>query len=102
MEIKFISNLAMSLLKYINRVQLIHSLISREATGSSEEFAKKLGISKSMLMIDLQELRELGAELEFCHVKGSYRYKRPFQFIIGKEKNSLKGGRKIMISLPVQ
>lgn len=82
----------MSLLKYINRFQRMHDLITREATGSCEEFAHKLGISKSMLMIDLAELREVGAEFEFCLIKKSYRFTKPFTLIIGREKRQIIGG----------
>jgi len=70
----------------------MHDLITREATGSSEEFASKLDISKSMLMIDLGELREIGAELEYCRIKRSYCYKRPFTFIVGRENRQIIGG----------
>jgi hypothetical protein len=70
----------------------MHDLIRREATGSCEEFAGKLGISKSMLMIDLNELREIGATIEYCPYRKSYFFAEPFEFILGAKQDRIKGG----------
>lgn len=56
----------MSLLKSIYRLKRLDSLIKKEATGTAEEFAEKIGISRSMLMINLDEMREMGAMIKFC------------------------------------
>ncbi len=90
----------MSLLKYIHRVQQMHDLINREATGSCKEFANKLGISKSMLMIDLNELRTIGAEIEFDLHKRSYYYQKPFNFIVGRGREQIMGGENLYSFLP--
>lgn len=55
----------MSLFKTIERIKQIDSLIRRKATGDSGEFAEKLGISRSMLMLNMQELRDLGVKIEY-------------------------------------
>jgi GTP-sensing pleiotropic transcriptional regulator CodY len=49
----------MSLLKSIERLQRIDYLIRKEATGTSDEFAEKVGICRSMLMENLREMKEL-------------------------------------------
>lgn len=75
----------MSLLKYISRFKRIHELIKKESTGTPKEFASKLGISRSMLMIDLQEMKELGAEIDFCKIRRSYHYRIEFTVLIKSE-----------------
>lgn len=64
----------MSLVKTIEIVKHIDSLIRRKATGNSREFAKKLGISQSTLMLDLQELRDMGFNIKYDRNIHSYKY----------------------------
>jgi hypothetical protein len=83
----------MSLLKSIERLQRLDYFIRKEATGSSAEFAKKLGICRSMLMENLGEMKELGAQLNYCPRRRSYVYLNEFTLIIGKDtKNKARGG----------
>lgn len=81
-------------------------LIRRRATGSPEKFAERLGIKKTMLMEELQELRSLGAEVKYCKTRESYEYANKFLLKIGveaNEQNSIKGGQNYMEEiLPVQ
>lgn len=86
----------MSLLKFITRIQRIDSLIRKECTGPSDEFASKVGISRSMLMDNLREMRELGAQIEYCPRRKSYFYEGSFELVIGNpSKKKLVGGREI-------
>jgi biotin operon repressor len=86
----------MSLLKFITRIQRIDNLIIKECTGPSDEFASKVGISRSMLMDNLREMRELGAKIEYCPRRKSYFYESPFELVIGNpSKRKLVGGREI-------
>ncbi|MFN8844567.1 MAG: DNA-binding protein [Chryseotalea sp.] len=91
----------MSLLKSINRLKQIHKLIKIERTGNPDEFAKKLGISRAMLMINLQEIKELGAEINFCRYKNSYYYINDFLIIIQnkKDQKKIRGGRCSLMAL---
>ncbi|HTH58446.1 MAG TPA: HTH domain-containing protein [Cyclobacteriaceae bacterium] len=73
----------MSLLKYIDRLKRMDSLIKKEVTGTSNEFAEKLGISRSMLMENLNELKELGAEIAYCSYRRTYHYTNKFSIVIG-------------------
>jgi len=83
----------MSLLKAINRLQRMHHFIKIESTGTSEEFSEKLGISRSMLMENLREMKELGAQIFFCPHRRSYCYLNDFSLLIGEaSRNKLKGG----------
>ena len=64
----------MSLIKYIERIRHIDSLICRRATGTPEEFANKLGIRRSTLFLSLQEMRELGVDIRYSCIQQSYYY----------------------------
>ena len=83
----------MSLLKYIYRLKRMDDLIRRKATGDSDEFAKKIGISRSVLMENLREMRQLGASIAYCQIRNSYQYIDEFDLIIGQSfKSKIKGG----------
>lgn len=88
----------MSLLKYIERLKRMDDLISRKATGCAKEFAKKLGISKSQLYEDLNDMKDLGAPIEYCSQRKSYIYQSETHFLIvfQKEGSLLKGGKNIL------
>lgn len=76
-EIQKIS--AMKLQKTLERYKKIDKLIKRENTGTPQEFAGKLGISKSQLYNCLDELRIRGAEIIYNKAKGSYVYQYPVE-----------------------
>jgi hypothetical protein len=87
----------MSLLKYVERLKRMDDLIRRKATGTPKEFANRLGIKKTMLMEELQELKALGAEIAYCKVRESYHYTDTFILRIGIDRNeqkAIKGGHK--------
>ncbi|MBN8577380.1 MAG: hypothetical protein J0L66_10585 [Cytophagales bacterium] len=86
----------MSLLKSIYRLKRLDSLIKKEATGTAEEFAEKIGISRSMLMINLDEMREMGALIKFCPIRKTYYYAEEFNLLIGNMVR-IKGGNNIGI-----
>ncbi len=85
----------MSLLKYLERAKRIDDLIRRKATGSAEEFSHKLGISRSVLMDHLRDMRDLGAPIRFCDTRHSYYYEEEFSFIISRraEMSKVMGGK---------
>lgn len=72
-------------------------LIRRKATGCADEFAAKLGISHSQLYQDLKEMKELGAPLEYCHIRKSYIYSREARlvFTFQRDFKQIKGGQNI-------
>lgn len=85
----------MGLLKYLERAKRMDDLIRRRATGSAEEFAQKLGISRSVLMEHIRDLKEMGAPIKFCEITRSYYYPTNYTFIINKrrEMDKLIGGK---------
>ena len=64
----------MSLIKYIERLRRMDSLISMMATGTPEEFAEKLGLRRSTLFQSLQEMREMGVNIKYSWIRQSYYY----------------------------
>jgi predicted DNA-binding transcriptional regulator YafY len=64
----------MSILKYLDRIKQMDELIRRKATGSPDEFAEKVGLSRSALMKYIKLLKELNAPLEYDHNRQSYYY----------------------------
>ncbi|GCC50901.1 hypothetical protein SanaruYs_11200 [Chryseotalea sanaruensis] len=83
----------MSLLKAIDRLQRLDYSIRTKTTGTANEFANKLGISRSTLMENLAEMRALGAEICFCHHRKTYFYSNDFKLLIGdRSLDNIKGG----------
>jgi hypothetical protein len=88
----------MSLFKYIDRIKSIHHLIEKAGTGTSDEFAIRIGISRSLLMEHLRELREtFDAPIVYCRRRQTFYYKKPFRLSvsISSEMETIKGGIKI-------
>ena len=64
----------MSLIRYIERIKFIDTLIRRKATGDTNSLAKKLHLSKSMLHETLKEMKESGFPIGFCKKRKTYYY----------------------------
>lgn len=67
----------MSVVKYINRLERIHSLVRRGGTGTPKELASRLNIAESTLYQYVQALRELGAPITYDTFRQSYVYYQP-------------------------
>ena len=94
----------MSLLKYLERAERMDYLIQHKATGHAEEFAHKLGISRSLLMEHLRDLKELGAPIRFSEIIQSYYYESAFRLIIREKRDleQINGGFFSMVVFAVQ
>ena len=64
----------MSVLRYLQKMQLLDYLIRRKATGNQKEFARKAGMSRGLLNIYLNEMKELGFPISYCRKRNSYYY----------------------------
>jgi len=73
----------MSILKYGNRMKRIDYFIRAKATGPPMEFSKKLCVSRSQLLQDIREMRELGLPIKYCHQIRSYIYEFDFPPLLG-------------------
>lgn len=64
----------MSLIKYIHRLERMNKLISMRATGNTNEFARKMGICRSVLLDTIKDMRHLGAPISYCRYQETYYY----------------------------
>ena len=90
----------MSLIRYIQKLQLLDKLISRKSTGNQISFCKKTNMSRSLLNNYIKEMKELGFPIEYDKKRQTYYYSEegrltPNLFIqeIGRtEMNQKTGG----------
>jgi len=66
--------LAMNFLKQIERLKLLNKLIAQESTGTPEELANRLGLSKRQLYNQLESLKCLGVKIGYCKKQKTYYY----------------------------
>ena len=91
----------MSMLKQLERLRRMHTLIKFHRTGTPEEFAQRLGISCSLLYRLLSELKSMGAPIHFCQHRQSYAYYESVEFrlefvrVAQESKPAAKGQTKI-------
>jgi len=64
--------------------------IRRKATGTPEQFAEKMNLSRSALMEYIKLLKGLNAPIEYDDYKRSYYYIFPCEFKIGFESKCLQ------------
>ena len=76
----------MAITSYFERLQWIDQLIRMKATGSPQELADKLGVSKRTIYEYIQALKDLGAPVYYCKASGSYLYKENGRFEINFKK----------------
>lgn len=80
----------MSIIKIIDRIRYIDYLIVKESTGNPEEFARRVGLSRSMLYENIDEMRALGAPIRYDRKRKTFFYYRPFELHIEFEDKSRK------------
>jgi DNA-binding IclR family transcriptional regulator len=71
------------MLKQAERIQRIHELIKRKASGTPKELATRLGISARQLYKLLDLMKELGAPILYSNTLCSYYYEHEVAWSIG-------------------
>lgn len=79
----------MPVTRYIDRLRRMDDLIRKRATGPPDEFAKRLGIKKSTLMIYLKEAKELGAPVMYCRDSQTYYYGADVYFTVSYSEQKI-------------
>lgn len=64
----------MSIANQIKLLQRMNSMIRMKATGSPEEFAQRVGVSKATLYRHVDTLKELGADIHYNPHRGSFEH----------------------------
>jgi predicted DNA-binding transcriptional regulator YafY len=70
----------MTFIEHLQLLQRMNDLIRRKATGKCREFARRLRISVATLFRRFEELRTMGAKIEYCDIRQSYFYSNQFDF----------------------
>ncbi|MEN9611599.1 MAG: hypothetical protein RLZZ628_2413 [Bacteroidota bacterium] len=68
------------ILKKINQLERIHTLIYLKATGTPTELAQKLSISERTVYYLINEIQDLGGCICYCKFRQSYYYEEYFVF----------------------
>lgn len=68
----------MQIIKLLDRIKIAHQLLLEEKTGTSQEFASKLNISRNQLYNVLDILKEYDAPIIYSKKINSFYYNRPF------------------------
>lgn len=76
------------IIKQLQLIARIDQFIRLQATGSPEEFAAKLGISRTKLYRTIAIMKELEAPLVFDGSSQSYRYLQDVGFSYGFNKKT--------------
>lgn len=69
----------MELISYLQCLKRMDTLIHTKSTGCPTCFARRLGVSPASLYRYLNDLKNLGAPIQYCKVRESYLYEHPFQ-----------------------
>jgi hypothetical protein len=83
----------MKLKEYLKLFEKIDFYISIKSTGKPNDFARKLKISERSLYKYLNDMKELGAPIEYSKLRNSYLYINTGNFHIGfLNKSNMKLG----------
>jgi transcriptional antiterminator len=55
-------------------IEQLGSLLRKESTGTADEFAKKIGVSRRTLQNYLQQLKDIEVPIDYDHYKRTYKY----------------------------
>ena len=90
----------MILLKELELLQKVNKLISQECTGTPKEFARKLRISQRRFFVIIDEMKDMGAPIEYSRISRTYYYSKEcevelkcsFRCLSEQEKNDTFAG----------
>lgn len=72
----------MTIFKTIERINLLHKLISDKRTGDPSTLSKRLGVSRTTLYSILEDLKSYGAPIAYSRVFNSFYYTKGFELNI--------------------
>jgi len=91
----------MKIFEIVERFDLIYQLIKQEKTGTANEFAQKVGISRSQLFNYLDYLKSYEMDIRYDIFRNSYvinnkveiEIQQPIRVLKHNELTSIDGGR---------
>jgi biotin operon repressor len=72
----------MKLFEYLDRISMMHKLVSRQKTGTPEELASRLGVSRTSLYELIDELRSRGAPIAYSKSAKTFFYRQPYDIAV--------------------
>jgi len=72
----------MKIFEYLDRILRMHKLVKHGSTGTPEEFAHQLGVSRTSLYELIDELRCHGAPIAYSKTAKTFYYREPFEISI--------------------
>ncbi|GAB1417046.1 hypothetical protein MASR2M117_24520 [Paludibacter sp.] len=72
----------MKFIKELNRFERLHNLILRGKTGTPKELADKLGISRALLFILIDKMKDLGLTPKYSKKLQSYYYEKEIKITL--------------------
>jgi predicted DNA-binding transcriptional regulator YafY len=72
----------MKVFEYLDRISMMHKLVSRQRTGTPEEFAVQLGVSRTSLYELIDELRSRGAPIVYSRSSKTFFYREPYDITV--------------------
>lgn len=72
----------MKTLKQLERLRKVHKFIQQENTGTPNEFAANLGISRRQLYNIIEYLKEIDAPVLFSRKANTFYYKYDFKLLV--------------------
>jgi biotin operon repressor len=72
----------MKVFEYLDRISMMHKLVLRQKTGTPEEFARQLGVSRTSLYELIDELRSRGVPIAYSKSAKTYFYRQPYDIAV--------------------
>jgi predicted DNA-binding transcriptional regulator YafY len=72
----------MKVFEYLDRINMMHKLVSRQRTGTPEEFARQLGVSRTSLYELIDELKSRGAPIGYSKSAKTFFYRQPYDIAV--------------------
>lgn len=88
----------MEFIKQIERLQLLNKLVREQRTGSPEEFAVRIGVSRAKLYLIFEELRDQEICIRFNKKLNSFRYENCDGLQVGFSFKVLEAGEETSIN----
>ena len=72
----------MKVFEYLDRISMMHKLVARQKTGTPEEFAGQLGVSRTSLYELIDELRSRGVPIAYSKSAKTFFYRQPYDIAV--------------------
>lgn len=99
----------MEFIRQIERLQLMNKLIREQRTGSPEDLAERLGVSRRQLYVYLEYLKDMGVDIQFSRRLNSFVFACEkqvyidwrFEILEPAEMRKAMGGARFLTAIPI-